>query len=214
MQFQRPIGIDLRHLRYFLAVMDELHFRRAADRVHISQPPLSQAIRKLEEELEVQLLHRTSRAVTPTAAGKVFAEEARKVLAAFDLAVAEARRAGGAAPPLRVGCTPALPIERLQAFLGTLQTQDPEVLVDVTHAPRGEQVRRLQLGELDLGIFHYADENDGLEIEALFAGEPLVALLCPGHRLAGREVVGPSDLEEETLITWSRTASPAVYDRM
>jgi DNA-binding transcriptional LysR family regulator len=214
MQPPRPIGIELRHLRYFLAVMDELHFRRAADRVHISQPPLSQAIRKLEDELEVQLLYRTSRAVSPTAAGKVFAEEARKVLAAFDLAVAEARRAGGAAPPLRVGCTPALPIEQLQAFLGVLRTRVPEVLVDVTHAPRAEQARRLGLGELDLGIFHHADGDEGLETEALFAGEPLAVLLSPDHRLVGREVLGPNDLDEETLVTWSRTANPAIYDRM
>src|SRR3954447_5158313 len=104
-----PPAIDIRHLRYFLAVVEELHFGRAADRLHIAQPPLSQAIRKLETELGVQLFHRTSREVVVTEAGVVFAEEARKILVGFDVAVAEARHAGGANAVLRIGCSPFLP---------------------------------------------------------------------------------------------------------
>src|SRR2546421_12369989 len=75
--------VEVRHLRYFLAVSEELHFRRAAERLHIAQPPLSQAIQKLEAALGVRLLERTSRAVAPTAAGLVFEEEARKGLASL-----------------------------------------------------------------------------------------------------------------------------------
>jgi DNA-binding MarR family transcriptional regulator len=94
-------AIELRHLRYFLAVSEELHFGRAAERLYIAQPPLSQAIRKLERELGVSLLRRTSRVVTQTEAGRVFAEDARNVLASFDRALAEARKAGGVGTNIR-----------------------------------------------------------------------------------------------------------------
>src|SRR3954470_14471877 len=104
-----PTTIELRHLRYFLAVIDELHFGRAAERLHMAQPPLSRAVRQLEDELGVKLLNRTSRVVTPTEAGLVFAEEARKVLGGFELAVAEAHRAGGPSRLLRLGAVPYLP---------------------------------------------------------------------------------------------------------
>src|SRR4051812_36075260 len=96
-------SIELRHLRYFLAVVEELHFGRAATRLDMAQPPLSRAIRKLEESLGVQLLTRSSRAVAPTAAGLVFAEEARKVLADVEQAVSAARHAGGGPPEVRGG---------------------------------------------------------------------------------------------------------------
>src|SRR2546423_14881748 len=122
----RPIQIELRHLRYFLAVVEELHFGRAAERLYIAQPPLSQAIRRLEEELGVQLLQRTSRVVTATEAGRVFADEARKVFAALDQAVVEARRAGGLGGALRIGWLPGRAIGRLVQCLRGLAAEGPE----------------------------------------------------------------------------------------
>jgi DNA-binding transcriptional LysR family regulator len=212
---QRPTvgAIEFRHLRYFLAVSEELHFGRAARRLHISQPPLSQAIRKLEAELGVQLLERTSRVVRLTEAGRVFADEARRVLADVELAVGEARRAGGADYSLRIACVPHLPIERLLAFLEALRARSPGLRPQVTHVTSGEQVTRLRSGELDVGIFNDAGEEEGLEEEPLFPGERLVAFLPTGHSLTERPVLGPAELEQEVLVVFPQSASLAAHDR-
>jgi DNA-binding transcriptional LysR family regulator len=208
-----PPAVELRHLRYFLAVFEELHFGRAAKRLRIAQPPLSQAIRKIEAELGVQLFERTSRMVSATDAGTAFAIEAKKVLAAFDVAVAEARQAGGAASPLRIGCVPHLPIQPLLRFLGSLHERDPNVRVQVTHLNFLEQVRFLSAGELDLGIFHAAADHPELEFEPLFVGEPLAAFLPPGHPLADHRVLKPADLRKETLVVFPQEANPALHER-
>jgi DNA-binding transcriptional LysR family regulator len=207
-------AIELRHLRYFLAVSEELHFGRAAQRLHIAQPPLSQAIRKLEHELGVSLLRRTSRVVTQTEAGRVFAEEARNVLAAFDRALAEARKAGGVGTKLRIGCAENLAIERLLRFLTALHETEPALEAHVTHLAASEQVQRLRQGDLDLGIFFHAEEYDDLEMSPLFAGEHLAVYLPRDHRLTAREVLGPSDLAGETLVTFPREANPALHDHL
>jgi DNA-binding transcriptional LysR family regulator len=207
-----PVAIELRHLRYFLAVMEELHFGRAADLLHIAQPPLSQAIRKIESELGVQLLHRTSRVVTPTDAGRAFATDAADVLASFDLAVAETRRLAGLGEILRVGSIPNLSLERLQAFLSAVSEREPRVHAHVTHLYSGEQVRRLRRGELDVGIFHDAGPHSELETEPLFPGESLGAFLPKTHPLAARAALGPEDLSDEVLVTFPRHGNPALHD--
>lgn len=209
-----PPAIELRHLRYFLAVFEELHFGRAAKRLRIAQPPLSQAIRKIEAELGVQLFERTSRMVSATDAGRALATETRKALAAFDAAVTEARRAGGAASPLRIGVVPHLPIQPLLHFLGALHERDPNIRVQVTHLDFLEQARLLSAGELDLGIFHEAAEHTDLESEPLFVGEPLAAFLPPGHPLAERSVLKPEDVLRETLVVFPAEASPALHERL
>jgi DNA-binding transcriptional LysR family regulator len=202
----------LRHLRYFLAVSEELHFRRAAERLHIAQPPLSQAIRKLEDELGVSLLRRTSRVVTLTDAGRAFAEQARSVLAGLDLAVAEARRAGGAGSALRIGCAPQLPIQLLLRFLGALHERESTVSTQVVNLLALEQVRRLRDGDLELGIFSYVEDFEGLELEPLFAGEPLAAFLRPDHPLAERDVVRAGDVSDQQGVVFPRAAGPALHD--
>jgi DNA-binding transcriptional LysR family regulator len=206
--------IELRHLRYFVAVFEELHFGRAAERLHLAQPPLSQAIRKLEAELGVILFNRTSRVVKPTEAGEVLAEGARKVLASFDHAVAEARRAGGVNLPLRIGCVPFLSIERLLRFLTSFHESHPTSDTQVTHMLELEQVARLRRGDLDFGIFYEAQRHKGIEVEPIFAGDPLGAFLPPDHPLLARESLGPEDLKDEVLITFGRDANPALHEKL
>jgi DNA-binding transcriptional LysR family regulator len=208
------VAIDLRQLRYFLAVVEELHFGRAAERMHISQPPLSQAIKKLEDRLGVELFHRTSRVVVLTDAGMAFAAEARKVLASFEAAVAEARSAGGVASSLRIGCIPQLDMDRLQRFLGAVRDELPEVTLSVTHLLALDQVARLASGELDIAILCRAQEHPDVEMVPLLDGQPLAAYLPSAHQLAGVDVIGPEQLATETLLTFRRADNPAMYDRL
>jgi DNA-binding transcriptional LysR family regulator len=205
-------SIDLRHIRYFLAVYDELHFGRAAQKLHIAQPPLSQAIRKLERELGVKLLERTSRTVRPTEAGRVFAEEARKVLASFEFAVTETRRASRPDVSIRVGYGIHLSSPPLQRFLAALRQYDANLQTEVVHLLGLQQVDRLHTGELDLGIFSHAEDHDGLEWEPLFPGETLCIFLASGHPLSSNTVLTPADLRGETLLCSSRAVNPMLYD--
>jgi DNA-binding transcriptional LysR family regulator len=207
-----PTAIELRHLRYFLAVYEELHFGRAAARLHMAQPPLSQAIRKLEDALGVKLFDRTSRSVIPTEAGHSLAEGARKVFTSFELALASARNAGEGALKLRIGCVPELPIQRLLQFLAGFQARTRDVNAQVTHLPSAEQLLHLRAGGLDLAIFHHSEEYPDVEAEPIFPGEPLMILLPPGHTLVDRPVVRPDDLSGEALVTYPRAVNPILYD--
>jgi DNA-binding transcriptional LysR family regulator len=208
-----PAAIELRHLRYFLAVVEQMHFGHAAEQLNISQPPVSRAIRQLEGALDVQLLERRRGGVTTTAAGVVFAEHARQILALLDLGIAEARRAGGVASTLRVGSLEILPIERIQRFVNALREREPTLEVSVTHLPSREQVRRLRERELDLGIFTYAEDHLEIETHPLLPGEAIEALIPRDHHLAETRVLGPNDVRDETLVTGPRAPNPALYDR-
>jgi DNA-binding transcriptional LysR family regulator len=205
------MAIELRHLRYFLAVYEELHFGRAAERVHIAQPPLSRAIRLLEAELGVQLFNRTSRKVTPTEAGEVFADHARNAIVSYNLALAAARRVGGGDYPLRIGCVPYLGIDRVQRFLTALRERLPTLRAELTDLLTMPQVHRLLTGELDLGLLLWIGEHPQyaeLDFEPMFAGEAFAVLLAPDHPLAAMKVVRPADLRSERLLMFGRTSSP------
>ena len=173
---------------------------------------MSQAIRKLEDELGVKLLNRTSRVVTPTAAGLAFADEARRVLDAFDHAVSEARHAGGAENVLRIGCIPFLPIHRLLAFLEAAREALPEWQTEVTHMGTLDQLAAIRAGALDVGMFHYAEEYEGFEQVPIFPGEPLVAYLPPDDQLAEETVITPAQLADRTLVMFAREIHPKLHD--
>lgn len=207
-------AVETRLLRYFLAVSDELHFRRAAERLHIAQPPLSQAIQKLEAALGVQLFERTSRAVAPTEAGVVFAEEARKVLAALERAVSEARAAANGHVQPRIGCVTHLPTDQLYSFLEVVHRRDPTVRSQVVHMWVLDLLARLRSGELELGLLYFVQAFgfDGIETEPLFEGTEMVALLPERHPATAKERVGPGDLAGESLVLFPRRVNAPLYD--
>jgi DNA-binding transcriptional LysR family regulator len=209
------IHIDLRQLRYFLAVYDELHFGRAARRLQMAQPPLSQAIRRLEDELGVALLHRSSRAVTATDAGLVFAAEARKVLAALDVAVSEARRAEAKDAGLQIGCVPHIPLERLHRLVSAIMERAPFARPRVQHLPAAEQLARLEQGGLDLSIVDdVVEAQRNLHVLPLFRGGAIGAVVPVGHDLAGAPALSPDDVASEQLVMFPRRANPGLHDSL
>jgi DNA-binding transcriptional LysR family regulator len=207
-------SIDLRQLRYFLAVMDELHFGRAAERMHMSQPPLSQAIRKLEMQLGVQLLERSSRAVLPTNAGRAFAAEARKVMALYEGAINAARYAGGLPSALRIGCVPYVPMGAIREFVEAVSRRVHGFHPEVTHLMTDQQVAGLASGNLDIAIFCEVAEHPGVTTTPLFPGGPLLGHVAADHPLAAKDVVTPQDVVGELLLMPPRSANPAFNDRI
>jgi DNA-binding transcriptional LysR family regulator len=205
-------SIQLRHLRYFLAVMEEQHFGRAAERLYMAQPPLSQAIAKLEEELGVDLLLRTSRGVLPTEAGEVFAERARTILAELDAAVEEVHRVAGSADPLRIGFVPYRTVATLDRFLAALHERHPSVTTRISHLHSYEQLARLRARELDIGILVVPGDEPGLETEPLLAGDQVVAFVPVDGPLAFKERLTPADLGDHDLVLFPRDLAPGLHD--
>ncbi len=193
--------MELRHLRYFVAVAEERHFGRAAARLHMAQPPLSQQVRRLEEELGVALLRRTTRRVDLTDAGAAYLVRAREVLAAVEAAGEEARQvAAGIAGRLAIGCVGSATYSLLPALARALREELPDL--DVTF--RGEmlvpdQVAALRDGTLDLALLRPPVDEVAVQVRTLRT-ERLVVALPEGHPLAARDVVQPADLAEEDLV--------------
>jgi DNA-binding transcriptional LysR family regulator len=195
--------VELRHLRYFVAVAEERHFGRAAERLHIAQPPLSQQVRRLEAELGEPVLYRTTRSVELSPAGEVLLERGREILAAVDSAIADARRAArGEYGRLAIGFTGSSTYALLPALAAALRAELPGVVLDL----RGElltpaQVTQLLDRSLDLGFLRPPVNERGLSTEVL-RSEPLVAVLPESHSLAELESVPLELLGDEPFVTY------------
>ena len=199
---------DLRQLRYFVAVAEDLNFTRAAERLHMAQPPLSAAIRQLEEQLGVALLERTTRQVQLTAAGELLLEKARDLLARADAvfaSVQELQRAPvgrlrvGVAPPARFGLAPQL--------FAACANEAAGVMLYPREDTTGVLLRELRAGRLELVVAFCAPRDDALERERL-RDEPAVLHVQAGHPLAARASVALTDLRDETLIVAGGPESP------
>ena len=181
--------MEFRHLRYFLAVAEELHFARAAERLHIEQSPLSRAIRELEEELGAQLFVRTSRSTRLTLAGKLLMENAPRVLLALDQARESVKAAAnGFHGRLRVALSDGITPSRLPALLARCREEDPEIEIRLFEVPLAQQLSGLRDDLYDAG-FSMADEvGDGIIIEPAWEDELMVAMPARHELLAHRRV--------------------------
>ena len=205
--------IELRHLRYFVAVAEELHFGRAAARLHLAQPPLSQQIRKLEAMLGHALLQRTSRAVRLTSAGEVFLLRARRTLSTVEEDVEEVRSVGrGEQGVLRVGFIGSGMLTPLPEVFRRYRVLFPKVQLMLHESFTSQVVRGLETGVLDVGFLRDAGPVEGLEVKTLFE-ESFVAVLPAGHALARNRVIEPATLREEPFVFYSPTAGKLAYER-
>jgi DNA-binding transcriptional LysR family regulator len=206
--------LETRELAYFVAIAEELHFGRAADRLGIAQPPLSRAIKQLEQRLGVPLLERTSRQNTLTPAGEVLLHEARKALDAVAAARRRTVRAGQAEPKLVLVMKADSDGGILQDILDIYAAEPDTVPVELMVCGIGQQGGILRDGRADVGLLHLPyDDVSGFDTEELLV-QGAVAVLPAGHRLAGRECLRMADLDGEPFPTWPGTpgTGPEVRD--
>ncbi|MER7542675.1 LysR family transcriptional regulator [Spirillospora sp. NPDC127506] len=188
--------METRELRYFVAVAEELHFGRAAERLGIAQPPLSRAIKQLERRLGVTLLERTNRAVALTEAGGVLLREGRAALNAVAAAERRTRRAARAEPRLVLVTKAVASSELLSKLLDAYAAEPGAIAVDVLLCGPGEQERLLRDGRADVALLHLPfDSTAGLDTEELRT-EDQVALLPSGHPLAARTHLRMADVTD------------------
>jgi DNA-binding transcriptional LysR family regulator len=204
--------MDLRQMRYFVAVAEELHFGRAAARLHMAQPPLSQQIRQLERDLGVDLLTRTTRRVALTQAGSAYLQRARRILADVDDAGHEARSvAAGSVGRLTVGCVGSA----TYSLLPTLARGLSEVLPGIDFAFRGEmlvpdQIRTLRSRDIDIALLRPPVTDTSITVQVL-RREKLVVAIPDDHRLARRRKLTVGTLRDEPLIVHSSRKDSAMF---
>src|SRR4051812_40123305 len=191
---------ELRHLRYFLAVAQELSFSRAAERLHMAQSPLSAAIRQLETELGVPLFKRTTRTVRLTPAGERLLQRGLPALSAVDGAFAEASRAGrGLTGTLRIGSSPAARFELRPALLARVREALPDVEIELSEATTGTLVRELLGERLDAALLFCSDPVPGVERRRL-SDDAVHVLMRSSHRLAGWDSVSIDALRSDRFV--------------
>jgi len=206
--------MELRHLRYFITVAEELHFGRAAQRLNIAQPPLSQQIRQLEEELGVVLFHRTKRSVQLTDAGQVFLEEAKQVLIQAAQAVQAAQRASrGEIGQLVVSFVSSAAYNVLPKILQAFRARFPEVNLALHELTTDKQLQGLRDGWIDVGFLRPPIEDDTLSLATIFK-ESLVVALPEIHPLSRQPQVPLKALINEFFILFPRPLGPKLYDQI
>lgn len=204
--------LDLRQLRYFVVLGETLHFGRAAERLHISQPPLSRQIAALEASLGTELLRRNSRSVSLTPAGSAFLKHARDILASVDLAVRSARaHQQGLSGELRVSFTMCAAWNVLPRLLRHYRQRYPEVEVRLEEVMPRDLEQTLGRGSADVGISFPETHGEHLHYQRLL-DEPLCAVLPENHRLAATSEVAVEALADEDFITFPSSTAPTLHE--
>lgn len=205
-------NIDLRHLRYFQAVAEELHFGRAAVRLHIAQPPLSQQIRRLEEEIGHPLFLRTSRSVKLTPAGRALFERARRTLQKVDDDLEAVRSvARGEAGVLKIGFVGSAMLTRLPSILDRYRRLYSRVQLHLNEFHTSQLLDALREGSVDVALARDAGAIDDLEIEHAFV-EPFIAVVPKKHPLAARATIPISRLRDEPFVWFPRSAGNYAWE--
>jgi len=205
--------MELRHLQYFLALAEEQNFGRAARRLQIAQPSLSQQIRRLEDELETELFDRTSRPVQLTAAGELLLGDARSLVRDMEATAREVRRAGrGEVGRLRIGYSYGGLYDIVLALLRRVRAASPDTNMVIYQLPEREQVPALESRRVDVVIGRITEPPAGEVTVRLLRDERLIAILPASHPLAGRPAVKLCDLAEERFVMFPRRVEPVVFD--
>lgn len=203
--------IELRHLRYFVAVAEELHFGRAARRLGISQPPLSMQIRQLESVIGVQLFERTNRRVTLTEGGKALMAESKRLLGEFAAVGEHVRRAAsGESGSLSVAFTASVMFLTLPSIIRRFRERFPRVHVELREIPTGAQLVALRTGALDIGFVRQPPPDHQLKFETVMT-ERLVLALSRTHPLAKRRHVTLRDVANEDWVLFPHEHTPGFH---
>lgn len=203
---------DLKQIRCFVAVGEELHFKRAAKRMFMSQPPLSRQIRLLEHELNTQLFIRTSRSVKLTPAGSAFLKDARRLLALADNAAQQAQRISrGESGFLRLGFTAGSSYSFLPNLLAQLKRSIQDVDIELHEMVTQQQIEALHHGDIDVGLLRSPVEGDGFE-RLCVAREPMMLAVPRGHPLAKSRTPALVDLAGHPFITFHPADGSYFYD--
>ena len=212
--YSRAQMLELRHLRYFVAVAEELNFSRAAERLHMAQPPLSVAIRQLEQEVGAELLERTTREVKLTGAGRTLLAGARGVLTEVERAVAATRRAAaGQLGSLRVAFSWSARFETLPALGQALRAKHPDVELLTEEMWNARMPQALRAGAIDIAISLCPEISADLSYETVRT-EKVVALLAADHPLAGEQTTPLSALSGDGFLLFPRDLAPRLHDLM
>jgi DNA-binding transcriptional LysR family regulator len=194
------VDVELRHLRYFAVLAEELHFTHAAERLHIEQPPLSRAIKELEDELGVALFDRDRRGTKLTAAGAIFLQDIRRLFIVLEQARENAKAvAAGARGSLRIAVSDGATDPRFSELLARCRAEEPEIEIRLSEVPLAEQLRGLRSGDFMIGFAHTADVGEGIIAEPIWR-DPLVIAVPARHALLAYKKVPLHELQGHPLV--------------